>query len=864
VPLHTRERDTRHVLAYLPGPQCGASRAALMAITVAAAVLGSAPARAEIGWVPDGPTRSSADSEVAGLLQEHMLPPDPSDPSAWTTHAHGDEVLVLAVNPADAMEVWAGTEGGGVIIWRAPDVEPSRKADAARASADGGASLPTLAAPSFRQHIYPGQPGLASNTVYDIAFESDGASAWLATEGGLTHATARGAWRAWREEPGMPPDAVYTAVAVGSDGTVWAGTAGNGMVARAPDGAWRTIAPDSLAIDAEELRSGPGADHIADIAVAPDGSVWVVHGRGSADRPAFSRYAPEFEAWFHVLDGGPRADPATRPRTHQIMALDFDGDGVLWAATWGRGVVSFDGEVWTEHGEDAGVCDSTVWAVHAADDGTIWIACGESSREVGHGVARWDGDAWAILDSRAGLPSEVVTTIASGGGRILLGTDGPSVRPPWAGEGIVPLRFGAPGTAPTVEPAWLTTSAGILPPVNEITALHIDATGTVWAGTRGEGLLVRSADAASGGDRWSRLTRSADGLAGDHVSDIVSDGERVWVASTSFELESGVYVDGGVSLVSPADLEVDRTAVPAPGGVRNGQVSSLAPLPDGSLALGLGAGVGGVGRNTHDGRGVAIFDPDAETWRYDDRRSTEGGLIGDTVLDLAVRGDELWAAASYARDPEADMRQAGGGVARYLEGAWSGWAAGDAGFVAYSEGLIGGDVRTLHVPPPGSAGAGAQVWAGTWFAEPGGLIGAWPFVDAVAEAFDGRRWDGRRFGGDGWVSAIGTDATGRLWAATTRGHLQEEWPGRGVRGLDDAGFDRALGGIHVYEAGSGWRRIDPRSSGLSARAVTALAIHPHTGDVWVGTESGGIAVFKAAPRPIVGRILLPYAVAGEG
>ena len=750
----------------------------------------------------------------------------------WRTLAHGDEVLMLAIDPEDEQRVLAGTEGGGLIEWLL-----------------GGSGSKTwpIEPIGMRQFIRPQVSGLGSNTIHDIAFSPRDGSVWLATERGVTRAPADldpDGWQTWSETEGMPPTWVFSAVVVADDGTVWAGTPGAGLARRALDGTWTTFTEDDLALDDEEEREGPGSMSISDLLFDADGTLWVIHGRGGTSGLAASKYFPATNEWRHLLAGGPRTDPRVRPRTGQLMKMALDHEnGHLWIASWGRGAYRFDGTSWAEFGPEDGVCDTTLWAI-AAKAGEAWVACGESARELGGGVAHFDGALWRSFDKSSGLPTDIVTSIALLGDAVLLATDGPSAREPWVEVGIQPIVMDS--EAVEVGVPLQTRSGGLLPPENEITALMIDDAGLVWVGTRGAGLFWREIESTG---PWQTLTES-DGLAGNTVTDIAFDDSSVWVAATSTRFEDGRYADGGVTaLVREGGFMPSVTLKPAPEDVPSGQISSVAALPDGRVAVSIGSAAGGPGRDPHDGRGLAIYDPEGVSWEYFDYAWTSGGLSGDTVLDLEVSGEELWAATSYFRDARRELQPVGGGVSAWNGETWSAWGDGDEGFTAYSQDLIRGDVRAIQAGPDGT------VWAGAWHADEGSLIGLWPYVDAVVQAFDDARWSAKRFPGQGWVSAVEVDAHGRVWAATTRGARQEAWPARGVRGEDDEGFDAADGGLRVL-AGSEWTSLHEGNSGLGARAITALAVDPETGDLWAGSESGGLLVRDAegesptpAPRP---------------
>jgi hypothetical protein len=117
-------------------------------------------------------------------------------------------------------------------------------------------------------------------------------------------------------------------------------------------------------------------------------------------------------------------------------------------------------------------------------------------------------------------------------------------------------------------------------------------------------------------------------------------------------------------------------------------------------------------------------------------------------------------------------------------------------------------------------------------------------VDAIVNRYESPEWVFDRFAGSGWVSSLAEDASGQVWLGTTRGHIQEYSPtGRVPQ-------DTAIGGAWLWDS-SDWIPIIPpesvtsgfEASGIAAKAVTAIEVEPATGNVWLGTENGGLSVF---------------------
>lgn len=804
------------------------------------------------------PRARSLAALAAGLLAAlalALLPaPDAAaqwdDPTLWRTMASGDEISALAIDPSDPGRLWAGTEGGGVVIW-----ELSAAADEVTGS--------------FRQVLSPNEPGLRSNTVHDIAFDAATGDVWLATENGVTRA-AGAQWSTELYEDGMPESPYFSAVAVAQDGTVWAGTPEYGLSRRNPNGGWEFFLAEDFVPDEDDVaKDGPGSNCVAALAVDLDDRLWVVHGRACpepTERPAYSLYDPVDDAWYHITAGDSGSDPADGPRTENVLDVDVDPlTGEVWLATWSRGVSRYDpgADLWTEWDdedpdtrEETGLCSSNVWRVEA-EDGRAWAACGSSDARTGEGAAHFDGFEWATLDVGNGLPRQEVTAIAMADDWVYLGHDSRTIGVEFAGIGVVPARNELPPVDGDALVSAPLSTAGDAPAANEITSLAFDIQGRLWAGTLREGVLVH--DPADGS--WERFTRDSTqaGLPGDTITDILLVGEEVWVATTEtlYDSSSGGYLDGGVGIYDPFTDSWRDLPRPAPFGVEDGQIAALAELPDGRVAMGLGKASGeGLREDVNNGRGVAIYDPAIDDYTYEDFYATDGNLNGNTVPGLAHDGAELWAATSYFPDELNDVRRTGGGAARFDGSSWQSWGAGDEGFESYEDELITGDSRVAFVDRE------AQAWIGTWSLDSGQLTTIWPYVDAVANLWDGVGWIPQRFDGQGWVSSFAQDGEGVIWLGLTRGtdkssdYFYESWPGSGVAGESSPKRDQASGGLRIWD-GFDWLELDPSNSGLASGSVTALAVEPATGYLYVGTHSGGIAVYESGeplgptptPRP---------------
>ncbi|MEO8082622.1 MAG: two-component regulator propeller domain-containing protein [Ardenticatenales bacterium] len=764
---------------------------------------------------------------------------------SWTTFANGDEVLAEAVSPVDG-RLWVGTEGGGLVVW-----------DADRRT--------------FEQFLFPNSRGLLSNTVYDIAFDARTGDAWLATAMGVAfvdHATMSFRTTVADTDEARPthsgdvidvvgtdrfPDSrIFNAVAVADDGTVWVGTPDRGVAVRGLDGQWTRYAYDDA-----NPELGPQRETVSDIAALPDGTIWVAHGRGEID-PFVSVFDPATGEWKGLASSGPTGNVADGPRTAQAIQLAVErspgGGFFVWCATWNRGVYRWDPQdgTWTEYTErstrvagdaSSGLCNDTVWAI-AVRAGYVWAACISTSPSAGRGVSRLDPNSgvWRHFSRADGLPSDIVTAIAiSEDGTAYLGTDEPP-QLTRGGNGVAPMRI----DGATAQVGAILSTSGITPYVNEITAMAWDAAGNLWVGTRQSGVMRLDRQTAT----WTHYTQAstANRLAGDAVTGIVMIGDEVWVSSAHERYQGGDWIDGGLSVFDRTSNTWSRVFRPDNTAMASSQVGSLAADGVGQLWLGYGIGNsvpgGPVSADVQQGRGVDVMTAKTGIVSVNHNMGGTGGaLAGNTVLGLAIRGLDVWAATSYGQDDNGD--RVGGGMSRWDGHTWRAWRTGDDGLTSYMDSGITGDMRSVFIEPNG------VVWAGTYTGDKSDVVTLWPLVTAAINRFDpgSQTWTAATFPMQGWISAITVDALDQVWLGTTRGHMQEVWRGDGIGGeeVDNPQVrDLAVGGLQVAPASQmgTWDNLTPSNSGLAAIAITSLSIEPATGFVWVGTEDGGLAVYS--------------------
>ena len=120
------------------------------------------------------------------------------------------------------------------------------------------------------------------------------------------------------------------------------------------------------------------------------------------------------DGWSDVIEGGaPLADKVKRefvnnlkaaeiPGLH-VMSLAEDGAGAVWMATYGGGVVRFDGDNFQSWTTRQGLPDDRVWCIRVDEQNRVW-----AGTDTGIWVHPLDGSGDFTVTTRSGLPSKSV------------------------------------------------------------------------------------------------------------------------------------------------------------------------------------------------------------------------------------------------------------------------------------------------------------------------------------------------------------------------------------------------------------------------------------------------------------------------
>ena len=266
-------------------------------------------------------------------------------------------------------EVWVGTYGGGLSIF-----DPRKE--------------------TWRTYNIP--HGMADAFIYD-ALESSNGDIWLATWSGANRIVGGDmdnieSWLLYTVENtdgGLPNDWVY-GLSEGRDGIIWFATEGG--LARFDHGTWANWqhadglgAPYETVEDALPYKSDPG-------------SVSGHHARQKVEQGL--------------------EDVAVAYNPNYIVALEVDGEGNVWAGTWGGGLSRFDGKDWQTYTVADGLPGNHVFSLGQDAQGNLWIG---TSR----GLARYDGQGFENYYVSDGLVSDTVFSIATeGSNNMWVGTYG--------------------------------------------------------------------------------------------------------------------------------------------------------------------------------------------------------------------------------------------------------------------------------------------------------------------------------------------------------------------------------------------------------------------------------------------------------
>ncbi|KQY90485.1 hypothetical protein ASD35_01360 [Pelomonas sp. Root1444] len=384
-------------------------------------------------------------------------------------------------------------------------------------------------------------------------------------------------------EPGAVRDNVVSALAIDARGLLWAGS---------PEGLLRfdgygfrrypLTAPDGQLLPEQFVR-----------AMLPDPRGWMWVAAGNSGLVRLDLASGRWDRW--ARDGSSADD--TAPAANTVRALALEKDGTLWIGGSG-GLDRFDVKTqrFTHHrGKEDGLPDPRVQTLLVDRQGTLWIGSWR-------GLARKAPDG-PIETLDLGIGDQLVTLISETlDGRIIVGTAQGRLRALSPGGQPLPFSPGAqPGATSSVWPVmamaqpdadelWFGDASGLsrrsatdgtlierlpaagaaMAPRSDVRALVRDASGTVWAGSYGGGLM--------------RHVPSLPGLS--MVRDAVATASATLDVRSILQLNSGeVWLGTLAGGIERRDRQLQPIGHIAPGssGLPPGRVNALGQTKDGSV-----------------------------------------------------------------------------------------------------------------------------------------------------------------------------------------------------------------------------------------------------------------------------------------
>ena len=531
--------------------------------------------------------------------------------------------------------------------------------------------------------------------------------------------------RSWQTEDGLPQNSV-SAIVQTRDGFLWVGT-GAGLARF-----------DGVRFRKFGLQDGLRSVRISALVEDQHGALWIGTSGGGISRWAHGRITS-----FGADEGFPNG--------LEVIALAADRDGSVWIGT-DRGLVRWSGGNFKVMGPTEGLPRSQIRALLQDSKGTLWVSA------ITEGLFSGTNSRFTRVQGEGKIPSSVYALWEDRAGAVWAGSDAL-----WKWSAKTWQRF--------------DTSNGL--PAAPIQSLAQSSDGTLWIGTRGQGLY------RSTGEGF--VHAASDGpLAAQTVSAVMIDREgSAWVGTVSdglLRLSPRVleYWSANASLVPTAVTSVVGDASgglwvgTASRGIQRLENGAFTPLADPAVS---GTPIIYCTTATNDG---AIWAAGEQClFRFKQGQPTKTYLDppvrGEAIRALCADGETLWL-GTYAStllkctaDGVAVVEPAGsfpGTITSIVREAadtlWIGtsaglhrWEHGQVRTWTTRDGLLTGYIRALYRDPDGT------LWIGTLG---GGL----------ARMKDGRFFNITTRQGlvDDVISQIVPDDFGCLWLGCNRGLMR--------------------------------------------------------------------------------------------
>lgn len=293
-----------------------------------------------------------------------------------------------------------------------------------------------------------------------------------------------------------------------------------------------------------------GLVSLSDIEITSDGNIWV---SGSGDGAFY--YDPSIDHWtaYGTADG---------LISMSVTSVTIGEDGVIWFGTQ-EGISYFNGSRWGNLTESDGLLDNVVRDIAVASDGTIWIAAFRGLSHYDPRTRKWihfeDSDGLPLLNSQniTISPDESIWISTHAGLSHMVFPNLDIANPTWEHyslffpyladqeypldvDVVIPLSDGtywfggfeglARYDSSTKESIFYNGNTTDYQFGATVTAIEIAQDGSLWLGTRGDGIVhyIPAAD-SSERDSW-KYYNSDGGLPTNHIDmlKIAPNGE-LWV-----------------------------------------------------------------------------------------------------------------------------------------------------------------------------------------------------------------------------------------------------------------------------------------------------------------------------------------------
>lgn len=470
----------------------------------------------------------------------------------------------------------------------------------------------------------------------------------------------------------------------------------------------------------------------------------------------------------------------------------------------GAGISKWDGSKWTHYNKiDNGIPDNFGEDLTFDKEGNLWLAAG---LDAGEGVAKFDGSNWSFMNKKnSDLPANEVRAIeVDHDGNVWFGTP----------NGLAKYVNGKFETS-SLRDLFSMKFLNYMNDEPDILSMAIEKNGTIWMGTKGEGVIKIQ----DGKKMW--ITQGNSPLTSNYVRDIFIDDEnRKWFV-TGFKAESvaeSVFGDksqegfyGGIVTYKEPNPKAfpgwdiyhnQNTELPS------ARFSDVEIDPNGKAFFTSGSTI-----TTFDGKDWAFF------------RSEAGSkLLGDNLnnLTLMPNGDLYITANKGLRKFDGstfialDKKQTG--IGNYALS----MTADDAGnlWIGNTQGVFKYDGKTSENFNKKSADLPSNTVYSVFQDSKKNI---WIGTAKGAGFFDGKAWTFYSKNEDGLpanrVESITEDKDGNIWIGTPQG-------------------------VAKFEGGK-WKSFKKISEDIPWYRVTTIKADAK-GNLWVGTENKGLLKYDGA------------------